>query len=88
MLSHPIVSQHFMEPEGSIPNSLELSTYSYPEPDQSSPHHPIFSLNITITILDITHPPVFYLKFSLSKTGLCSVLQVKLTQFGPTEPGS
>jgi hypothetical protein len=30
-----------MEPEGSIPNSQELSTCSYPMPDQSSPHHPI-----------------------------------------------
>jgi hypothetical protein len=27
-----------MEPGGSIPNSQELSTWSYPEPDQSSPH--------------------------------------------------
>jgi hypothetical protein len=26
-----------MEPEGSKPNSQELSTYPYPEPDQSSP---------------------------------------------------
>jgi hypothetical protein len=34
MLGHTIVSQHFMEPEGSIPNSQELSTCSYPEPDQ------------------------------------------------------
>jgi hypothetical protein len=41
MLGHSIVSQHFMEPEGSIPNSQEFSTCSYPEPDQSSPHHPI-----------------------------------------------
>jgi hypothetical protein len=30
-----------MEPEGSILNSQELSTCPYPEPDQSSPHHPI-----------------------------------------------
>jgi hypothetical protein len=30
-----------MEPEGSIPNSQELSTCPYPEPDQSSPHHPM-----------------------------------------------
>jgi hypothetical protein len=30
-----------MELEGSIPNPQELSTCSYPEPDQSSPHHPI-----------------------------------------------
>jgi hypothetical protein len=40
MLGHSIVSQHFMEPEGSIPNSQELSTCSYPEPDQSSPTSP------------------------------------------------
>jgi hypothetical protein len=40
MLGHSIVSQHFMKPEGSIPNSQELSTCSYPEPDQSSLHHP------------------------------------------------
>jgi hypothetical protein len=33
-----------MEPEGSIPNSQELSTCPYPEPDQSSPHHPILPL--------------------------------------------
>jgi hypothetical protein len=43
MLGHSIVSQHFMEPEGSIPNSQELPTCSYPE-DQSSPHHAILSL--------------------------------------------
>jgi hypothetical protein len=30
LLGHSIVSQHFMEPEGSIPDSQELSTYSYP----------------------------------------------------------
>jgi hypothetical protein len=41
MLGHSIVSQHFMEPEGLLPNSQELSICSYPEPDQSSPHHPI-----------------------------------------------
>jgi hypothetical protein len=35
MLGHSIVSQHFMEPEGSIPNSQELSTCSSSEPDQS-----------------------------------------------------
>jgi hypothetical protein len=40
MLGHSMVSQHFMEPEGSIPDSQELSTCSYPQPDQSSPYHP------------------------------------------------
>jgi hypothetical protein len=43
MLGHLIVSKHLMEPEGSIPNPQELSTCSYPEPDQSSPHHPILT---------------------------------------------
>jgi hypothetical protein len=36
MLCHSIVSQHFMKPEGSVPNSQELSTCSYPEPDKSN----------------------------------------------------
>jgi hypothetical protein len=35
MFGHSIVSQHFMEPEGSILNSQQLSTCSYPQPDQS-----------------------------------------------------
>jgi hypothetical protein len=34
MLGHSIVSLYFMEPDSSIPNSQELSTCSYPEPDQ------------------------------------------------------
>jgi hypothetical protein len=37
------VFQHFREPEGSLPHSQELSTFAYPEPNQSSPHHPILS---------------------------------------------
>jgi hypothetical protein len=30
-----------MEPEGAISNSQELSTFSYPQADQSSPYLPI-----------------------------------------------
>jgi hypothetical protein len=31
---------------------------------------------MTITILDITHPPVFYLKHGVSETEFCLRLQV------------
>jgi hypothetical protein len=44
LCNHLIVSQHFMEPEGSSSNSQEVSTCLYPLPDQSSPHHLILSL--------------------------------------------
>jgi hypothetical protein len=37
--SHSGVSQHIMEPEGSLPLSQELSNCTYPEPDQSSHYH-------------------------------------------------
>jgi hypothetical protein len=33
-----------MEPEGSLPSLQELSTCTYPEPDQSSPQHSLLSL--------------------------------------------
>jgi hypothetical protein len=42
-----------MEPEGSLSRSQEPSTGPYPEPDRSSPYHPILSLR-SILIL-FTH---------------------------------
>jgi hypothetical protein len=54
MLGHEIVSQHFMEPEYSIPKSQELSTCSYPEPHQSSAHH---------LIPPLQDPPTYVLVF-------------------------
>jgi hypothetical protein len=50
MLGHSIVSQHFMEPEGSIPNSpQQLSTCSYPaRPIQSTSPHPTSPRSILI----------------------------------------
>jgi hypothetical protein len=33
-----------METESSLPCSQEPSTGTYPEPDQSSPYHPILSV--------------------------------------------
>jgi hypothetical protein len=42
-LSYSRISQHFMEPEGSLPCSHEPSTVPYPDPDQSSPYRLIVS---------------------------------------------
>jgi hypothetical protein len=38
---HSIIFHQFMDHEGSLPCSQELSSCTYPEPDCSSPHHPI-----------------------------------------------
>jgi hypothetical protein len=45
-------------------------------------------INITITILDIIHRPVFYLKYDISETGICLRLQVEPTQLGPIDGAS
>jgi hypothetical protein len=42
-----------MEPEGSLPSSQDLSTSTYPEPDQSSPQHSMLSLQRFTLMLSI-----------------------------------
>jgi hypothetical protein len=42
--SHLITFHDFMEPKGLLLHSQKPSTGLYPEPDQSSPYHPILSL--------------------------------------------
>jgi hypothetical protein len=44
--------------------------------------------NIIITILDIIHRPVFYLKLKVSETGFCVRLQVEPIPFCPLERAS
>jgi hypothetical protein len=41
-----MVSQHLMEPEGSTPNSQELSICPYPEPDHITPSH-LYKMHLT-----------------------------------------
>jgi len=39
--SHSMNSPSFKKPKGSLPHSQQLATCPYPDPDQSSPCHPI-----------------------------------------------
>jgi hypothetical protein len=42
----------------------------------------------TITVLEIIHCPVFYLKYDFSKTGFCLRLQLEPTPLGPIDSPS
>jgi hypothetical protein len=54
LCSHWRISQHFMEPEDSLPYSQEPSTGLHSEPDRSSPYYPVLSLLRSILLLS-TH---------------------------------
>jgi hypothetical protein len=54
LCSHSSTSQHFMEPEGSLPCSQETSTGLYPEPDQSNPY-PSHPLSLRSILILFTH---------------------------------
>jgi hypothetical protein len=45
-------------------------------------------INVAITILDIIHRSIFYLKHGATETGSCLRLQVEPTQFGPIHGAS
>jgi hypothetical protein len=64
LFSHSRAPQHFMEPEGPLPCSQEPFTGPYPEPNQSSPYHPILSFQDVI-IHFINVKPIVILKIPL-----------------------
>jgi hypothetical protein len=51
-----------MEPEGSIPNSQELSTCSYPEPY----YPPIFVWVFLVVSFPLAFPPIIYTEMKVS----------------------
>jgi hypothetical protein len=57
LCSYSRTSQHFTEPERSLLCSQETSIGPYPEPDQSSPYHPILFLQDTFEYC----PPTYVL---------------------------
>jgi hypothetical protein len=58
--THSVVSQHFMELEGSLPRTQELSTCTYPEPDQFSRQHSILSLHLNVILLHLGLPSILF----------------------------
>jgi hypothetical protein len=55
LCSQSIASQQIMEPEVSLLHSEELSTCTYPEPDQTSPYHPSLSPRSILILCTALH---------------------------------
>jgi hypothetical protein len=75
-----------MEPEGSLPYLQEPSSGPYPEPDQSSPYHPVHSLRsilILSTHLRLGIPSDLFTCGFLTKT-LCEFLFSPIRATRPT----
>jgi hypothetical protein len=79
LCTHSRFSQHFMEPEGSIPCSQQPSTGPYPEPYHFNPHHPSLSLLRSILILS-THLRLF-LPSGLFPSGFPTNILYAITQY-------
>jgi hypothetical protein len=56
--------QHSMESEGSLPCSQKPSTGFCPEPDRSSPYHPILSFSLRCILIFFTHYVLVFLVVS------------------------
>jgi hypothetical protein len=69
-----------MEPEGSLPSSQELSTYTYPEPDQSSPQQSILSLKGQSQCYQSTYVSVFLVVSSDKLTKNSTQLSVQFQE--------
>jgi hypothetical protein len=73
--SYSRISQHYIEPEGSLLCSQEPSTGPYPEPDQLNPYHPIplrsililpshLCLGLPSGLFLLAFPPISYMHSS------------------------
>jgi hypothetical protein len=72
--STQIFSQQFSEPEDSLPCSHEPSTGTYPQPDESSPYHPILlsKFHFNIILPPMSRSSCWSLSFWLSQQNTVS----------------
>jgi hypothetical protein len=74
LCSYSRTSQHFMEPEGTLPCSQEPSTGPYSDPDQSNPYHRSYLSKIHFDIV-----LVFLVVFSFWHSHQCPICREKET---------
>jgi hypothetical protein len=68
--SYSKASEHFKEPEGSLPHSQQPSTCPYPESDDITPHYlskvhpPTYVLISLVVSFLLSSPPITYIRSS------------------------
>jgi hypothetical protein len=84
IIHHPVL--YLRPPMDNIRTSPKTHYVSATEPNRLMQSIGIWrwNINITVTILDIIHRSVFYLKDYVSETGFRLRLKAELTQLGPT----